>query len=503
MLSVKKRQSLLTGYNKMKKKLVSIIITAHNQEEFLRDCLNSFYNQKTTHPYELILIDDDSKDNTEKLVKKYYPEVGYFKVYYNNACKTRNYGLTKVNGDYVGWFDGDDYPADNYIEELANELDKDESISFVHPRIYYPGYNIENNFINTCDTWEFSPSLHRIRGCFTTHSLLRREVAEKLKWDIKTRKENMCYDDWDYYLVAIKKGFKGKTSHKARFFYRQNVKSLWGSIKPETIEKSKEYLFKKHNLRKDIDKVKYTFVSVISREYCLDKYFECIKELEMPRKRMHWFIYVDNDNEEMIEKIKKFAEKESERFYSWRMFVTMRKPIENDIDKRLERIRNNFITILRDLKDSLIGTPYFFMLEDDTIPKDKKAFYKLDKYLKDDVVIVSGVESTRGDIKVLGISKLKWEGNRLLERHCLKPKKKGIEEIDGTGWYCFIGRTNAFKEEYILNTPNVDIVCCWKLRQEGWRILVNWEVWCGHLNLENRKVKEIMPNDAEERIFKL
>jgi len=147
------------------------------------------------------------------------------------------------------------------------------------------------------------------------------------------------------------------------------------------------------------------------------------------------------------------------------------------------------------------------MLEDDTIVKDKRAFYKLNKYLKDNVAIVSGVESTRGDIKVLGVAKLKWKGNRLLERHCLKPKKKRIEEIDAIGWYCFVGRTDAFKEEYISDIIYTwaanDIICSWKLRQAGWKILVNWNIWCAHLNLENRKVREIMPDEAEERIFKL
>ena len=497
----------MTGYKFMKKKLVSIIITAHNQEEFLRDCLNSFYNQKTTHSYELILIDDDSKDNTEELVKKHYPEVGYFKVHFNNACKTRNYGLTKANGDYIGWFDGDDFPADNYIEELANELDKDENIDFVQPRIYYKGHTIENNFINICDVWEFSPSLHKVRGCFTTHSLLRREVAKKLKWDEKMGKEKMCYDDWDYFLTAIEKGFKGKLSHKARFFYRQNNKSLWGQMKQETIKKSMEYLLKKHSIREDIDKVNYTFVSVISREYCLDKYFECIKELEMPRKRMHWLVYVDNDDEEMIERIRKFAEEEGQRFYSWRMFATMRRPITDGMEKRIERLRSNFKTILREIKDPLIGTPYFFMLEDDTIVKDKRAFYKLNKYLKDNVAIVSGVESTRGNIKVLGVAKLKWKGNRLLERYCLKPKKKGVEEVDATGWYCFVGRTDAFKEEYISSVVYTwaanDIICSWKLRQAGWKILVNWSIWCAHIFLQDRKIKEIMPDEAKEEIFVL
>ncbi|MDD5689915.1 MAG: glycosyltransferase family 2 protein, partial [Caldisericia bacterium] len=214
----------------MKKKLVSIIITAHNQEEFLEDCLNSFYNQKTTHPYELILIDDNSKDNTEKLIKEKYPEVGYFKVNYNNACQTRNYGLSKANGDYVGWFDGDDYPADNYIEGLANELDRNKKINFAYPKIYYPNCTIEDNFITACYSWEFSESLHKIRGCLGTIGLLRKEFARKLKWDEEIGKKRIHWD-WDYFLTAIEKGLKGRLTHNALFYYRPNYKSTWANLK--------------------------------------------------------------------------------------------------------------------------------------------------------------------------------------------------------------------------------------------------------------------------------
>ncbi|MDD5689850.1 MAG: hypothetical protein PHQ76_06215, partial [Caldisericia bacterium] len=118
-----------------------------------------------------------------------------------------------------------------------------------------------------------------------------------------------------------------------------------------------------------------------------------------------------------------------------------------------------------------------------------------------------GVEASRSEVKVLGVAKLKWDNNNLLERHCLKPKREGVEEVDGTGWYCFVGRTDAFKEEYIpdiyYDWANSDVVNCWKLRQAGWKILVNWSVWCKHIYLEDGKIKERTPDEAEERIFKL
>jgi len=51
----------------------SIIIPIHNQEEFIADGLNSILNQFYSN-YEIILVNDRSKDNSSKIIKNYMKE---------------------------------------------------------------------------------------------------------------------------------------------------------------------------------------------------------------------------------------------------------------------------------------------------------------------------------------------------------------------------------------------------------------------------------------------
>ena len=481
---------------------VSIIITAHNQEQYLRDCLNSFYGQKTKYSFEIILINDNSKDGTEKLIREEYPEVGYFKVCFDNRCETRNFGLTKANGDYIGWFDGDDYPDENYIEELASALSRNRKVDFVYPKVYYPGYTLDDMFITDCYAWEFSKDLLKIKGYLGTVGLIRKRVIQNAKWD--ESKELLVYDDWDYYLQLTEKGSTGMLVSKTRYFFRDVHNPVWQNV--EALRKSREYVFKKH--RVEPKKIDWTFVSVISREFTLKRYFSCLSRLDMPKDKMHWFIYVDSEDKSLIKKLKRYAEREGKNFYSWRMFITYREPLADTFYiKRAKRQRKNFITIMRELRNIQTTTPYFFMLEDDTIVKNKNAFWELSRHLKEGVAMVLGVEASRSDIKCLGVAKLKWSGDKLLERHTLKPKRKGIEEVDGTGWYCFVGRLSAFRDEYLPDVfyswANSDVISCWKLRQWGWKILVNWGIWCDHIYLKDGKIKARSPREAIEYTFKM
>ena len=51
--------------------LVSILCITFNQEKFIAQTLDSFLMQKTNFPFEIIIHDDASMDNTEKIIQKY------------------------------------------------------------------------------------------------------------------------------------------------------------------------------------------------------------------------------------------------------------------------------------------------------------------------------------------------------------------------------------------------------------------------------------------------
>jgi len=121
---------IITKVKKMKIK-VSIIVPVYNVEQYLKKCLDSLV-QQTLAEIEIIVVNDDSPDNAEKIIQAYvsdYPEkVKYFKKPNGGLGDARNFGVKYAQGEYLAFFDSDDYvELDTYelLYQKAKELDSD------------------------------------------------------------------------------------------------------------------------------------------------------------------------------------------------------------------------------------------------------------------------------------------------------------------------------------------------------------------------------------------
>lgn len=107
---------------------VSMIVPVYQVEKYIAQCIESVLNQTFTD-FELILIDDGSKDNSGSICDMYAAKDKRITVIHtenNGAATARNIGLEKASGRYITFLDGDDYLADNMIERLFNEIDGSE-----------------------------------------------------------------------------------------------------------------------------------------------------------------------------------------------------------------------------------------------------------------------------------------------------------------------------------------------------------------------------------------
>ena len=94
--------------------LVSVIISFFNEENFLTEAIESVLAQSYTN-WEIILIDDGSKDKSTLMAKKYaehYPDIIFYIEHENHANKglsySRNQGVTRAKGNLVAILDADD-----------------------------------------------------------------------------------------------------------------------------------------------------------------------------------------------------------------------------------------------------------------------------------------------------------------------------------------------------------------------------------------------------------
>jgi len=147
----------------------SIIIPNYNKEAYIKDTLNSIFEQ-TYKNIEVIVIDDGSSDNSLDIIKDY--DVKLLHTNRKRAGGARNKGLDNASGDYILFLDSDDYFTNNtVIEKLANHINNEDIIflSFTRDKfgnvydIIEDNDDINNKIENTkylgCPTKCFKKSL--------------------------------------------------------------------------------------------------------------------------------------------------------------------------------------------------------------------------------------------------------------------------------------------------------------------------------------------------------
>ena len=118
--------------------VVSVICIAYNHELYIEQCLDGILAQKTSFPFEIIVHDDASTDNTAEIIKKYesrYPTI--IKAIYQSVNQYSQ-GESIVDklldsyceGKYIAFCEGDDFWVDCYKLQLQYEaLEKNQNCS--------------------------------------------------------------------------------------------------------------------------------------------------------------------------------------------------------------------------------------------------------------------------------------------------------------------------------------------------------------------------------------
>ena len=95
----------------------SIIVPVYNVEKYLRECIDSILCQTFTD-FELILVDDGSKDESGKICDEYAEKDNRIKVIHkeNGGQSTaRNCGVKESSGKYIVFLDSDDFISEDTI----------------------------------------------------------------------------------------------------------------------------------------------------------------------------------------------------------------------------------------------------------------------------------------------------------------------------------------------------------------------------------------------------
>ena len=103
---------------------ISIIVPAYHAEKYLKKCIDSILGQ-THKDFELLLIDDGSKDASGNICDEYARQDRRIKVIHKKnegVSAARNTGIQNAKGKYLMFCDSDDHVADTWCETLYNQI---------------------------------------------------------------------------------------------------------------------------------------------------------------------------------------------------------------------------------------------------------------------------------------------------------------------------------------------------------------------------------------------
>jgi len=110
---------------------VSVIIATYNRSHFVCEAIESVLNQ-TFLDFEIIVIDDGSKDNTKQVLEKYGSRIHYIFQENKGRAESRNTGIKNTKGEYIAFLDDDDIWLPNKLEKQVAFLDSHPEIGLVH-----------------------------------------------------------------------------------------------------------------------------------------------------------------------------------------------------------------------------------------------------------------------------------------------------------------------------------------------------------------------------------
>ena len=182
---------------------ISIIVPVYNVEKYIKKCLDSLVNQ-TLKGIEVIVVNDGSPDNSQKIIDKYvkkYPNIIKSYIQENGGQgSARNFGLTKAVGEYIGYVDSDDFVELDMYEKMYNKA-KEQDLDIVICGSYNDDEITMNKIIDLDKNIFDDKKTNAFFGRMAVwNKIYKRELLEKSKAEFRSR---VWYEDLDFTVKAI------------------------------------------------------------------------------------------------------------------------------------------------------------------------------------------------------------------------------------------------------------------------------------------------------------
>ena len=240
--------------------LLSIIIPAYNNAEFITDTLASLH-QSITNEVEVIIINDGSTDLTEERINAFYREhhcnnVKYIYQENHGVAIARNVGLSHATGKYIGFVDSDDIISPDYFSVLLPKLreEKYDIVEFNLTRDINNLYQCKKDKPDAVKQSEITLTDENLTQLLPTFragqwhlvtKFFRRDIIGQDRFEEHHRYEDIIFCPFQYF-----KCHKILKIDNKLYYYRINDRSITENI----LENDAQYIF--FAMRKMCDYIK-------------------------------------------------------------------------------------------------------------------------------------------------------------------------------------------------------------------------------------------------------
>ena len=183
---------------------LSIIILNYKTKNMTKQCLKNIVNLNLSLKYEIIVVDNDSQDGIEQMMREDFPIFKFIQTGKNRGMGAgNNVGIRAARGEYILILNPDVVVLKNAIESLVEFMQNNEKIGCVAPKILSPDRSVQD----TVCRW---PKLHTF--------LYRRTVLGKTRFGKKHLEHFLCKDK-----VILDKAMKTDWFFGCCFLVRKDV----------------------------------------------------------------------------------------------------------------------------------------------------------------------------------------------------------------------------------------------------------------------------------------
>jgi len=220
----------------------SVVIPVYNVEKYLNECVDSILSQTFTD-FELILVDDGSKDDSGKICDEYAQKDERVKVIHKTnggQSSARNLGIEQASGRFIVFLDSDDFiSTPDYFMDIKNTVKAETQIVIFRYKKYYTqerqdDCNITLANISYSNKGELLEQLVK-RDSFFCSCWSKCVSSALLKENGIRFDESLCCEDMDWYYSVVEKAEYFEIIDKPYVNYRQRENSVTTLAKPKVV----------------------------------------------------------------------------------------------------------------------------------------------------------------------------------------------------------------------------------------------------------------------------